>query len=235
MKSCLPQPREPNEPQGSFLIFNFPVIILPVDKTEKTKEIIKKLEKLFPNSKIALNYGNPWELLVAVILSAQTTDKKVNEVTESLFDKYRTLQDYVDADVMDFQNDIHQIGLFRTKAKNIVTTAKIIDEEYKGRIPDTMEKLTALPGIGRKTGNVVLGNIYQVYVGIAVDTHVKRLTRLWGLTKNSDPNKIEKDLMAIVPKDKWFLFTYLVIDYGRAYCPAHCKHTNCPLRDYIEN
>lgn len=204
-----------------------------MDKKGKTKKIIQLLEKLFPETKIALNYTSNWELLVAVMLSAQTTDKKVNEVTKRLFKKYKTLKAYTNANIHDFGQDIHEIGLFRTKAKNITATAKIIDKKYKGIVPDTMEDLLELPGVGRKTANVVLGNAYQIYLGIAVDTHVKRLTRLWGLTEELDPNKIEKDLMKLVPKDKWFEFTYLVIDYGRTYCTARCKHTNCPLREFI--
>ena len=202
-------------------------------KKEKVKKILVFLKELFPDSKIVLEYSNPWELYVAVVLSAQTTDKKVNEVTSSLFNKYKTLKDYQNASLEEFQNDIRQIGLFRNKAKNILSSAKMVDENYHGKIPDTMDGLLKLPGVGRKTANILLGNLYQKYEGIAVDTHVQRLSRLFGLTNEKDPNKIEKDLMEIVPHDEWFNITYLLIDYGRAYCPAHCKHTDCPLREFI--
>lgn len=199
----------------------------------KVKKILKKLKKLFPNPKIALNYSTPWELLVAVVLSAQTTDKKVNEVTARLFRKYKTIDDYVAVSQEEFENDIKQIGLYKTKAKNILATAKIIKEKFNGRIPDRMEALLKLPGIGRKTANILLGNIYGIVEGIAVDTHVRRLSRLFGLTKNSDPNKIEQDLMKILPKKEWLNFTYRLIDYGRKYCQARCKHKDCPLRQFI--
>lgn len=199
----------------------------------KVKKILKKLKQLFPKAKIALNYSNPWELLVAVVLSAQTTDKKVNEVTARLFRKYKTINDYVKANQKEFQKDIKQIGLYRTKAKNILATAKIIKEKFKGKIPSKMEQLLILPGIGRKTANILLGNIYHIVEGIAVDTHVRRLSRLFGLTANSDPNKIEQDLMKIVPKKEWFNFTYRMIDYGRKYCQARCKHKDCPLKQFI--
>lgn len=203
------------------------------DKKQKVKKIISILRQLFPNSKIVLKFSNPWELYVAVVLSAQTTDKKVNEVTEKLFQKYNTLSDYIHATPQEFQNDIRQIGLFRNKAKNILASAKMVDEEYDGQIPDSMEELLKLPGVGRKTANILLGNLYQKYEGIAVDTHVQRLSQLFGLTKEKDPNKIEKDLMEIVPRKDWFNITYLLIDYGRAYCPAHCKHVDCPLREFM--
>lgn len=201
--------------------------------TKKVVILIKQLKKLFPKSKTALHYGNPWELMVAVVLSAQATDKKVNEVTARLFRKYKTLGDYVKAKPTAFANDIKQIGLFRGKAKNILATAKIIKERYNGKIPRTMAELVELPGVGRKTANVILGNAYGIVEGIAVDTHVRRLSKLFGLSKHDDPNKIEKDLMQLLPKKEWFLFTYRMIDYGRKYCSARCKHDSCPLRKYI--
>lgn len=200
---------------------------------EKTKEIISELKKLFPKPHIALTYNSPFNLLVAVILSAQTTDKKVNETTPPLFAKYKTAEEYSHLSQSELEGYIKSIGLYKGKAKNILTTAKIIDEKYKGTLPKTMAEMIELPGVGRKTANVVLGIVYKVYVGIAVDTHVKRLSNLWGLTKNSDPEKIEKDLMEIIPKEDWPNFTYLVIDYGRSYCKANCKHTDCPLKRFI--
>lgn len=192
--------------------------------------IVRELKKLIPDAKIALRFGNDWELTVAVILSAQCTDKKVNEVTESLFKKYRTLDDYVDADQSQFEQDIKQTGFFRNKAKNILATAKIIKEKNGGHLPDTMKDLIELPGIGRKTANIILGNAFGKVEGIAVDTHVRRLSLKLGLTNNKDPDKIEQDLMQILPKEEWFDFTYRLIDYGRNYCPARPHdHANCPL------
>lgn len=195
--------------------------------------LVGRLKKLFPNAKIALRYGNNWELLVAVILSAQCTDKKVNEVTEKLFKKYKTPDDYVGANSRELENDIRSTGFYRNKAKSIQGAAKMIKEKYNGKLPRTMEKILKVPGVARKTANVVLGNAYGVVEGIAVDTHVRRLTKLWGLTKHNDPVKIERDLMAIVPKKDWFKFTYLVIDYGRKYCTARVKdHSKCPLAKF---
>jgi endonuclease III len=204
-------------------------------KEEKAKEIIKKLKELFPDTKIALNYSNPVELLVAVVLSAQTTDKQVNIVTEDLFKKYKSIDDYLNTPIEEFQNDVKRIGLYKRKAKNIKAALETIKKEYGGEIPDSMEKLVALPGVGRKTANILISLIYNKNEGIAVDTHVKRLSKLFGLTEQTDPDKIEKDLMAIVPQEEWRDFTLRIIDYGRAYCPANCKHTNCPLKGFISN
>lgn len=202
-------------------------------KEEKVKEIINELRKLFPDPKIALNYSNPIELLIAVALSAQTTDKQVNVVTADLFKKYKSLNDYLQVSLEEFQNDIKRIGLYNAKGKNIKAALEIISKEYDGKIPDSMEELIKLPGVGRKTANVLLNLIYDKQEGIAVDTHVKRLSQLFGLSNQTDPDKIEKDLMQIVPKEDWKDFTYLVIDYGRTYCPASCKHLDCPLRGFI--
>lgn len=194
--------------------------------------IIKRLKKLIPDAKIALRYSNPWELLVAVVLSAQCTDKKVNEVTEKLFKKYRTLNDYIKANQREFEQDIRPTGFYRNKAKNILAAAKMVKEKFHGKVPKTMEEITTIPGVARKSANVILGNAYGVVEGIAVDTHVIRLSRALGLTKEKDPVKIERDLMAIIPKKDWFQFTYLIIEYGRRYCPARThKHENCPLGD----
>ncbi len=200
-------------------------------KKKRARKIIRELKKLFPKPKIALNYSNNWELLVSVILSAQCTDKKVNEVTERLFKKYKRLDDYTVADLKEFEDDIHSTGFYRNKAKNILASAKILKEKYNGKVPKTMEEILVLPGVARKTANVVLGGAYNVIEGIAVDTHVKRLTRLLGLTNETDPNKIEKDLMEILPRKEWGDFTIRMIDYGRKYCPAVPKHDhkNCPL------
>lgn len=193
-------------------------------------KILRALKKLFPRSKIVLRYSNNWELLVAVELSAQCTDRKVNEVTERLFKKYRKLDDYVTASRKEFEQDIRQTGFYRNKAKNILAAAKVVKEKFGGKLPRTIGEMLTIPGVGRKTANVVLGNAYGIVEGIAVDTHVKRLARVLGLTKHSDPNKIEQDLMRIFPKKEWFGLTYRLIDYGRKYCPARLhKHELCPL------
>lgn len=202
-------------------------------RKKKAAEIVKELKRLFPQTDTTLVYKTPLQLLVAVILSARNTDKKVNEVTKNLFEKYKNIVDYKNADLKELEKDLSQLGLFRQKARFIKQTAKIIDEKNNGKIPDTMEELISLPGIGRKTANVILGRLYGKIVGIAVDTHVIRLSRLFGLTTNRDPNKIEQDLMKILPKKEWLDFTNLMIAYGRKYCKASCKHKNCPLNSFI--
>ena len=192
--------------------------------------IFRTLGKLFPDPKIMLTYGNNWELLVAVELSAQCTDKKVNEVTPPLFKKYRKLDDYVHANHREFEKDIHQCGFFRAKTRNILAAAKVVKTKFGGRLPKTMEEMITIPGVGRKSANVILGNAYGVVEGIAVDTHVKRLANVLGLSREKTPEKIERDLMAVIPKKDWFRATYLLIDYGRKYCPARPhKHELCPL------
>jgi len=199
-------------------------------RKKKAAKIIKELKNLFPVAKIALNYSNNWELLVAVILSAQATDKKINEVRAKLFKKYKTLDDYVKADIREFEQDIKSSGFYHNKAKNILASAKIIKEKFGGQIPKTMDEMLTLPGVARKTANIVLANAYGIIEGIAVDTHVKRLSKLLGLTDEDNPDKIEKDLMTIIPKKEWKDFNYRLIDYGRKYCPARPHdHGNCPL------
>ncbi|MBI1839188.1 MAG: endonuclease III [Candidatus Colwellbacteria bacterium] len=188
------------------------------------------LEKLFPRAKTVLKYSNNWELLVAVVLSAQCTDKKVNEVTEKLFRKYKTLADYLKANQEEFERDIRPTGFYHNKAKNILRAAKFVNENYGGKIPKTMEEMVAIPGLGRKSANVILGNAYGIVGGIAVDTHVGRLARVLGLTDENNPEKVEKDLMNLFPKDEWFQLTYRLIDYGRKYCSARPhNHAACPL------
>ena len=198
-----------------------------------TKEIIFKLKRLFPDAKMALNYSNDLELLISVILSAQCTDKKVNEVTAKLFKKYKSLNAYLKASPSEFEKDIKSTGFYRNKTKSILGAVKKIKEKYSGKLPKTMEEMLTIPGVARKTANVVLGNAYGVVEGIAVDTHVIRLSNLWGLTQHKNAVKIEQDLMRIVPKKDWFKFTYLVIDYGRKYCTARVKdHSKCPLSKF---
>ncbi|EKE20010.1 MAG: hypothetical protein ACD_8C00067G0016 [uncultured bacterium] len=202
-----------------------------IDVRKKIAQVVsKELRALFPDAKIALNFSNDWELLVAVILSAQCTDKKVNEVTEKLFKKYKTLDDYVSANQLVFQQDIFQTGFYHQKAKNILASAKIIKEKYQGKIPCTMEQMLELPGVARKTANIVLGTACKVVVGIPVDTHVRRLSNLLGLSPEKNPDKIERDLMQIFPRPEWGVISYRLIEYGRSYCPAKKHdHENCPL------
>ena len=169
---------------------------------------------------MALNYSNNWELLVAVVLSAQCTDKMVNIVTEKLFVKYPTLDDYISADITEFEKDIYSTGFYRMKAHNILDAAKVVKENFKGKVPHTMAQLITIPGVGRKTANVVLGNAFGIVEGIAVDTHVLRFATRFDLTDNTTPEKVEQDLMEIVPEKDWFDFTYLAIEYGRNVAPA---------------
>ncbi|MDE2001500.1 MAG: endonuclease III [Patescibacteria group bacterium] len=192
---------------------------LKVRKARMAK-MLRVLKKLYPHPKMALQYGNQWELLVAVILSAQCTDKKVNEVTEKLFRKYRTLNDYVKAKPKQFEQDIHSTGFYRNKAKNILAAAKMVKKEFGGKLPKTMEEMLTIPGVARKTANVVLGNAYGVVEGVAVDTHVRRFALRFDLSDSGDPVKIEQDLMVLLPKKEWFAITYRLIDYGRDICPA---------------
>ncbi len=196
---------------------------LTAERKKRAAKIVAALKRLFPKAKIVLNYSNNWELLVAVVLSAQCTDKKVNEVTAKLFKKYRTLDNYVTADPREFERDIKPTGFFRAKTKNILAAAKMVKEKFGGKIPRTMAEILTIPGVARKTANVVLGNAYGVVEGIAVDTHVRRLSQKLGLTDHDDPVKIERDLMQLLPRREWFNFTYRMIDYGRAICPAR-KH-----------
>jgi len=209
-----------------------------MDKKKKKlfEKINKELKRIYPKAKIALNFSNPWELLVAVILSAQTTDKKVNEITEKLFKKYKTIDDYAKANLKEFENDIKGVNYYKNKAKFILENAKIIKEKFGGKVPKTMEELLQLKGVARKTANIVLSVAYNIYEGIAVDTHVKRLTRLLGLTKEKKPEKIEKDLMTIIPKGpEWRDFPLRLIQYGRDYCPAkRHNHKNCPLTKILK-
>ena len=204
----------------------------PEEKKKRGQKIIIRLKKKNPHAKIALSFSNPWELLVAVILSAQCTDKKVNEVTKKLFARYTIFDDYVHADKKEFERLIHSTGFYRAKTKNILATAKIIKEKFGGRVPHTMQDILTLKGVARKTANVVLGNAYGVVEGIAVDTHVIRLSQRLGLSSNSKPEKIEKDLMKLIPKKNWLGTTYLIIDHGRAICTAKDPRCDlCPLNN----
>lgn len=187
---------------------------------KKAQTIIKLLKKQYPSAKIALNFSSPLELLVATILSAQCTDERTNRVTRNLFKKYRTVKDYANADLKIFEKDIRQTGFYRNKAKNIIAACKKIIKEFRGKVPQKMEDLTTLPGVGRKTANIVLTFAFGKIGGIAVDTHVRRLSQRLGLSKNSDPEKIEQDLMEIIPQKYWGEFNSLIIEHGRRVCLA---------------
>lgn len=204
-----------------------------MDNKDKAEKIVSTLKKLFPNPTTPLNHSNPWELYVAVALSAQQTDVGVNKVTEELFKKYKKLDDYRKATLEEFEQDIKRINFYKGKAKAIKKAADIVGEKYKGKMPETMDELVALPFIGRKTANVILQEAFGKTEGIVVDTHVKRLSNLFGLTKSSDPVKIEKDLMEIFDKKDWRELGLGFIYYGREYCKASCKHTDCPLKEFI--
>jgi len=202
-------------------------------RKKRAAAVLQVLKRLFPSAGMVLKYRTPWECMVAVQLSAQCTDKKVNEVTAKLFKKYRKLDDYVRAKPHEFEKDIRSTGFYRNKTRNILAAAKMVNKKYGGKLPRTMDEMLTIPGVARKTANVVLGNVYGVVEGIAVDTHVRRLSRQLGLTTQTDPGKIERDLVALYPKKEWFRLTYRLIEYGRKYSPAHKKdHSDEPLAKY---
>ncbi|MBA7509867.1 Endonuclease III [subsurface metagenome] len=188
--------------------------------TKDMDKILLLLKKEYPKAKIALNFSTPLEILVATVLSAQCTDKRVNIVTKSLFKKYRKVQDYAKANLKTFEQEIRSTGFYRNKAKNIISTAQKIVKDFNSKLPDSMDKLLQLPGVARKTANIVLLNGFGKVDGITVDTHVRRLSQRLGLTKNQDPQKIEQDLMKILDKKEWGKFSYLLIDHGRKVCDA---------------
>ena len=189
-------------------------------KLARTAELIGRLRQAYPDAHCELNFSNPLELLIATILSAQCTDKQVNLVTADLFRKYRSAADFAGADPEQFAQDIRRIGLFRNKAKNIQATCRMLLERHGGEVPRTLPALTALAGVGRKTANVVLGCAFGLNEGIVVDTHVGRLSARLGLSAATDPVKIESDLMPLVPREHWALFSHLLIWHGRRRCPA---------------
>ncbi len=196
-----------------------------LEPKERTAKIIELLQKEHPDAKIALNYSNPLELLVATILSAQSTDIMINQITQKLFKKYKTAHDYASVDIKELEQDIKSSGFYHNKAKNIQQASKILIEKYRGKVPDTMEQLIELPGVARKTANIVLYGGFGKVEGIAVDTHVRRLSQRLGLTENKDQNKIEQDLMQLTPKKHWMKLTDLLIFHGRRICTA--KKPNC--------
>jgi endonuclease-3 len=189
-------------------------------------EVIPRLKKEYPDARTELDWTNPLELLVATVLSAQTTDVRVNQVTEGLFEKYRTAADYAGADPAELEEDIRPTGFYRNKARALQGIARALLEEHGGDVPRTMPELVALPGVGRKTANVVLGNAFGVDEGIVVDTHVRRVSNRLGLTGERDPEKIEKDLLQMVPEEDRTIFSHLLILHGRRVCKA--RKPDCP-------
>ena len=202
---------------------------------ERARALCAALAKVYPDAHCELNFSNPLELLIATILSAQCTDVQVNKVTPAVFAKYHTARDYAEADPAALEHDLRAIGLYRAKAKNIRACCRILADQYGGNVPDTMEALVGLPGVGRKTANVVLGNAFGKNVGVVVDTHVARLSGRLGLTRHTDPKKIEPVLMKLVPQNDWTMFSHWLIFHGRRRCKAvtpdcpHCEIAQlCP-------
>lgn len=199
----------------------------------RTKKIVTLLHKEYSNPKIALNFSNPLELLIAVILSAQCTDVRVNIVTRDLFRKYKTANDYATANLKELEQDIRSTGFYKNKAKNIIACCRTLIEKYAGKVPSTMEELVELAGVGRKTANCVLGGAFSINSGVVVDTHVKRLSNRLGLTKEQDPVKIEADLIKLLPQKEWFNFGNLLIWHGRNVCDARKpKCSECVLNEH---
>lgn len=197
---------------------------------EKIQKTLALLNKEYPVIRTALRFRDPLQLLVSTILSAQCTDERVNKVTAGLFKKYKNVEDYANANLETFEQEIRSTGFYRNKARNIIASAAIIVGEHGGRVPDKMEGLISLPGVARKTANIVLANAYGKIEGIAVDTHVKRLSKRLGLTENTDPVKIEEDLMKITPRKEWSNLSHLLIFHGRAVCDAKKpRHDVCVL------
>ena len=196
-----------------------------MDTKKQAVKVIKLLKKEYPKAKIALKSVTPMQLLVAVILSAQCTDKQVNKVTASLFKKYKTPKDFANANLNTFKQEIRSTGFYNNKAKNIIASAKTIQKNFDGKVPDNMEDLLKLHGVARKTANVVISAIYHKNLGVCCDTHVCRLSQRWSLTKNKDPVKIEQDLMSIIPKKDWEKFSLMTIKHGRQVCYA--RKPNC--------
>ncbi|MEY2427284.1 MAG: endonuclease [Verrucomicrobiota bacterium] len=200
-------------------------------KAARTKKIIARLRKAYPDAHCELKHSNPLELLVATILSAQCTDKRVNLVTADLFKKFRSASDYAQADSAILEQAIKTAGFFRNKAKSIKTCCQTLVEKHGGQVPRTMEELITLGGVGRKTANVVLGNAFDTNIGVVVDTHVARLSQRLGLTRHTDPVKIEQDLMPLVPQPQWTLFSHWLIWHGRRRCFARSPDCpNCEIR-----
>ncbi|HOL73743.1 MAG TPA: endonuclease III [Bryobacteraceae bacterium] len=200
------------------------------ERQERVRRILEILEKTYPNATTALHYRTPWELLVATILSAQCTDKRVNEVTPGLFAKYPTITDFANANQAELAMDIRSTGFFNNKSKALIGAAQKILRDFGGQVPRTMEEMLTIPGVARKTANVVLGSAYGIASGVVVDTHVQRVAARLDLTKESDPVKIERDLQKTIPKEKWIVFSHEMILHGRALCVARKPRcAECPL------
>ncbi len=228
MPKTSPAPKKPTAPRmksGTGKPYN------PV-APERVAEILKRLDATYPNVRCALHHNSAWELLVATILSAQCTDARVNMVTPVIFAKYPTPQAFAALKPEELEPDIRSTGFFRNKAKSIVGAAKVIVNDFGGKVPETMEELLTVPGAARKTANVVLGSWFGKNIGVVVDTHVHRISRRLELTKNDDAVKIEQDLMKVVPQEKWTDFSHQIIHHGRAICVArNPKCADCPLED----
>ena len=202
------------------------------EEKQRTRQIIARLRRAYPDAHCSLNYSNPLELLVATILSAQCTDERVNIVTADLFRKYRKAEDFINVEQTELEQDIRSTGFYRNKAKAIQGACRLIVEQHGGRVPSTLDELLELPGVARKTANVVLGNAFGISSGVVVDTHVGRLSQRLGLTANEQPEKIERDLMALVPQKDWVDFAHLLIYHGRAVCKARKPEcASCTLED----
>ena len=197
------------------------------ERAARVAKILRILDETYPNATCALRHRNAWELLVATILSAQCTDKRVNEVTPGLFRKYPTIEDFAHASPAELENDIRSTGFFRNKTKSLIGAAKTILSKFGGEVPRTLEELTQVPGAARKTANVVLGTAFGIASGVVVDTHVQRVAQRLDLTKESEPGKIERDLMKIIPQDRWILFSHQIIHHGRERCVA--RRPKCPI------
>lgn len=204
--------------------------------TKRTAKIIELLDEVYTTEyRCSLNYTSPWELLAATMLSAQCTDERVNIVTKDLFAKYPDVASFAVADICEMERDIHSVGFYRSKAKNIINTARIIHEKYNDEVPSKLEELTALPGVGRKTANVIRGNIFHD-PSIVVDTHVKRISKRLGFTKETDPDKVEFDLMRVLPKEHWIVYNIQIITFGRQICTARApKCSECFLKDICKS
>jgi endonuclease III len=191
-----------------------------MQKEKRILLIIKRLESLFPQNKTSLKHKNPFQLLIATILSAQSTDITANKVTSKIFKKYKDIKGFAGAKLSGLEKDVYSSGFYRVKSKNIIAVSKKILSEFNGRVPDTMYALLKLPGVGRKTANIILSSAFKKSEGIAVDTHVKRISRRLGFTKHTDPNKIEQDLLRILPRKYWFDFNYMLVNFGRTICKS---------------
>lgn len=203
-----------------------------MNNKEKVIEIIKIFDIVYPDADCSLNYKDPLQLLIATQLAAQCTDERVNIVTKTLFQKYKNVYDFANANLSELEQDIKSTGFYRNKAKNIIGCCKLLIEKHNGIVPNTIEELLELPGVGRKTANLVLGDIFNI-PGIVVDTHAKRISKKIGLTKHDDPEKVEKDLMKEVPKESWSRFCHQLVYHGRAICNARKpKCEECPINQF---